>query len=209
MIPRDYVPHGQPLKYMRRGKNKWMDIYLSPKAEEAASLYALLPKHHRVDKQFKSTFFDNWKRCFINANECLIHSIDKCDFVSFKTSVKDHVTMVYDDEEEKYKYVLVTYVDSNGVLHEDEKIELSKYKVASTFIHTHRGPDYGEIRWPVRPKSITLNVNDPEDASDCDLDEMNKKCLLTRDVEGFWVAKWPSYVGGRNYYAKFNVKKRR
>ena len=212
MIPREYSPHGHPIKYYKSkgSKKKWIYINLGPKAEEAACLYALLPKHHTNSKdiescnRFNDNFFSSWKSSFETDDERQIESLHNCDFVAFKVHAKAHDMKLYNGDENKFKYVQVTYVDSNGVKHENERCTLTKYKVAATSISTHKGDEYGLIRWSVcNNKAITLNVNNPDDTSDYGFDSMNQNCKMIRDDESNWIAKWKSWSDGRNYYAKF------
>jgi DNA topoisomerase-1 len=228
LFPLKYKPHNLPVLYRDAPSpasqrcnahplHKELDgteiqIYLTPKQEEAATLYAkFIDTKYIKSRVFRRNFWKNWKKILGKNHQ--IKSLDNCDFKSIYKFIieqrelkrnltkeqKELIKTRKGEQEEKYKFAII---DNN-------KVPVSNFRVEPPGIFLGRGCSLrlGKIKRRIYPEDITLNLSKdapvpalPENMSD------HKWGEIIHDQTVEWLASWKDEITGKTKYVWLSAK---
>ncbi len=194
-FPPLYKPHNKPLKY----NNDYIE--LSPKAEEAAMLYAKYVGSEYVEsKTFNRNFWGDWKK--ILGKDSPIKSLEECDFTEYKQILEDIKAKNKEekvnsdtekDSDAKYKIAMV-----DG---KEQPVGNFRMEPPGIFLGRGENPKLGKIKPYIYPEDIIINIGKeakvPEIPSFLSTHKWGK-VIHDRKVE--WLASWHDDITGKTKY---------
>ncbi len=204
MFPPLYTPHNIPIIYTDSVTNEKSKIYLNPKAEEIATLYAKLLGHEILDdKTFQKNFWNDWKKTLDSNTK--IKDLQRCDFteiqrfylnqknilINLSPKEKEEIKNKKDKIEEKYKYCKI-----DGV-----KQKVGNYKIEPPGIFMGRGnnPNLGKIKSRIFPEDVIINIGKEAKIPETPTPNSRWKEIIHDDT-AIWLSSWKDTITGKTKY---------
>lgn len=197
IFPPDYIPHNIPVIY--EGEK----IHLTPKAEEAATMYAkYIDTEYAKNRIFNKNFWNDWKK--ILGKDHIIKSLESCNFKLIhnylmedkekKKNIPKHEKELLKQEKENFesKYK-IAYVD-------DKPQPVGNFRIEPPGIFIGRGchPKLGKIKHRIYPEDITLNLSKDAIVPVPPIGHKWGKIIHDNNVE--WLASWKDDISGKVKY---------
>ena len=197
MFPPKYIYHNIPIIY----NNK--KIYLTPKQEEPATMYASMLHTDYVTKDiFNKNFWNDWKK--ILGKNHPIKSLEKCNFsLIYKYLLKEKekkkklnkkTKKKLKEEKEhlhnKYKFCII-----DG---KKEKVENFCVEPPGLFRGRGNNPKMGKIKKRIYPKDVTLNLGPHSKIPK--LPNKQQWCEIIHDNSKIWLACWKDSINNTIKY---------
>ena len=185
-FPPEYEPHNIPLIY--KGEN----VNLSPKAEEAAMLYAkYLDTEYISNKTFNRNFWNDWKKLL--GKTSVIQSLEDCNFNNYKKY------LIEQKELSKNKKIIDDTKYKTAILDGKEQ-PVGNFRIEPPGIFLGRGdnPKLGRIKRRIYPEDITLNIG--KEAKIPEPLPGHKWGEIIHDKNVEWLASWKDDITGKTKY---------
>lgn len=196
LFPPDYVPHKIPIIY--EGEK----VYLDPKSEEYATLYArYLESEYTKNNKFNKNFWKDWKKVL---GDSQIKSLEGCDFSLIYNHIlkqkeiqkmkskeeKEQIKKEREKDEEKYK---TAYVD-------DKAQTVGNFRIEPPGLFLGRGchPKIGTVKARIFPEDVIINIDKQAPIPTPPAGHMWKKVIHDRRV--VWLASWNDSISGKLKY---------
>ena len=204
MFPSSYEIHNLPILYKNPSTGKIEKIYLKPKAEEIATLYAKLLGNPILDnKTFQKNFWNDWKKSFDPDNP--IKDLENCDFseihrfyinqknilANLSLEEKQKIKNKKEAIEEKFKYCII----------DGKKEKVGNFKIEPPGIFMGRGnnPNLGKIKHRIHPEDVIINIG-REAKIPKPPGENTKWKEIIHDDTAIWLSSWKDEITGKNKY---------
>lgn len=197
LFPPEYIPHNLPVVY--NGEK----IYLTPEAEEVATLYAKYSDTEYVkNKTFNRNFWNDWKQILGKGSP--IQSLDQCDFsliYQFIIDEKERKKNIPKEEKEEIKREKEQIEEKYKIAYVDGKPQpVGNFRVEPPGIFIGRGchPKLGMVKRRIYPEDITLNLS--KDAPIPETLEGHHWGAIIHDRDVEWLASWKDDITGKIKY---------
>lgn len=197
LFPPEYIPHKIPIIYNNE------KVYLSPEAEEIATLYAKCYDTEYVkNKTFNKNFWGDWKK--ILGKNTIIKSLEDCDFKLIYQHILDNKLLLKNmskEEKEEKKRIKDKLEEKYKVAIVDGKPQsVGNFRVEPPGIFIGRGchPKLGRVKRRIYPEDITLNLS--KDAPIPETLPNHKWGTIIHDKNVEWLASWKDDITGKTKY---------
>lgn len=197
MFPPEYVPHNIPVIYENE------EIYLSPPAEEAITLYAKFKDTEYIKlPKFNKNFWNDFKK-ILGPNH-KIKSLENLDFTRIYNhllSIKDQKNKKSKEEKEQDKQKLLNIEEKyKTALVNGKPQPVGNYKVEPPGIFLGRGnhPKLGKIKRRIYPEDIVINISKDAPIPPSLPNHHWKQIIHDRTVE--WLASWKDDITNKIKY---------
>ena len=197
IFPPEYIPHKIPIIY--QGKN----IYLKPKAEEYATLYARYTESEYIkNNKFNKNFWKDWKKTLGPDTE--IKSLEDCDF----KLIYNHILQKKEEQKAKTKEMKEKEKEQKAIIEKKYKTAIvdgkeqpvGNFRVEPPGLFLGRGchPEIGRVKARIYPEDVTINIDKEAPIPEPPTGHMWGKIVHDRRV--VWLASWPDPIFGKLKY---------
>ncbi|VVU94647.1 Eukaryotic DNA topoisomerase I, catalytic core [seawater metagenome] len=204
MFPPLYEPHNIPISYINPINGETQKVYLNPKAEEIATLYAKILGHEILEnKTFQKNFWKDWKETL--GSDSPIKELRNCDFyeinryylnqknilINLKPEEKEKIKKKKEAIEEKYQYCII----------DGKKEKVGNFKIEPPGIFMGRGnnPNLGKIKRRINPEDVIINIGKEAPIPDTPSPNSDWKEVI-HDETAIWLSSWKDTITRKNKY---------